>query len=318
MAPRSAPGERPSVGHVDLTSGIEHAVTQLEPEGELVGMVELTGGVSANVVGLEIATPAGHRRRVVFRQHRSADFKQHGRTVTATEYGVLAALHGEGLAVPEPFLCDDSGAVTAPYLLIEWVDASTELAAEQLPSALDQMAQFLVGLHALDPTSLPLPALEPIEDPVAGVIPYLPPTGAGDRVRATLGSGAVDGDANRSVLLHGDYWPGNVMWRDGRLVAVIDWEDARLGDPLADLATARVELLCRYGAEAMERFTDRYLAGYRDDVGPLRLDSLVRWELYVSAAALATMGGWGLAPAEEAQRRRDTEGFFERAARRLA
>ena len=100
-------------------------------------------------------------------------------------------------------------------------------------------------------------------------------------------------------------------------MAVIDWEDARLGDPLADLATARVELLCRYGDEAMERFTDRYLVAHHDTIGPLELDSLALWELYVSAAALGTMGDWGLEPAEEAQRRRLTERFFERAAQQL-
>jgi aminoglycoside phosphotransferase (APT) family kinase protein len=100
-------------------------------------------------------------------------------------------------------------------------------------------------------------------------------------------------------------------------VAVIDWEDARLGDPLADLATARVELLCRYGDEAMEQFTNQYLAAHDAIIGRLRLDSLALWELYVSAAALATMADWGLEPAEEAQRRRRTERFFERAARQL-
>jgi aminoglycoside phosphotransferase (APT) family kinase protein len=34
-----------------------------------------------------------------------------------------------------------------------------------------------------------------------------------------------------------------VLWRDGRIVAVIDWEDAQVGDPLADLANTRLELL---------------------------------------------------------------------------
>src|SRR5687767_2566978 len=89
---------------------------------------------------------------------------------------------------------------------------------------------------------------------------HLPPTKVGGQVRAALASGALARLQNHSVVLHGDYWPGNVMWRQRSLVAVIDWEDACLGDPLADLATARVELLCRYGAEAMERFTTRYLA----------------------------------------------------------
>jgi Ser/Thr protein kinase RdoA (MazF antagonist) len=179
------------------------------------------------------------------------------------------------------------------------------------------MAQFLVGLHALDPSSLQLPGVDPIEDPLAAVVPYLPATAAGDHARAMLGTGAMQRGVNRCVLLHGDYWPGNVIWHDGRLVAVIDWEDARLGDPLADLATARVELLCRYGDEAMERFTHQYLAARHDTIGPLRLDSLALWELYVSAAALATMGDWGLEPAEEAQRRRRTGRFLDRAARQL-
>ena len=107
------------------------------------------------------------------------------------------------------------------------------------------------------------------------------------------------------------------MWQEGRLVAVIDWEDACLGDPLADLATARVELLCRYGAAAMDRFTDRYLAAERDSTGRLQLEELPLWELYVSAAALATMGDWGLEPAAEAHRRRRTQHFFEQAAGRL-
>ena len=44
----------------------------------------------------------------------------------------------------------------------------------------------------------------------------------------------------------------------GRLVGVIDWEDAALGDPLADLANSRLEILWAFGDEAMERFTREY------------------------------------------------------------
>lgn len=45
------------------------------------------------------------------------------------------------------------------------------------------------------------------------------------------------------------------MWRDGQLAAVIDWEDAQLGDPLADVANARLEILWAFGIEAMLRFS---------------------------------------------------------------
>lgn len=61
------------------------------------------------------------------------------------------------------------------------------------------------------------------------------------------------------VLLHGDYWPGNLLWRGEQIVALVDWEDAAIGDPFSDLACARVELLCTVGEEVMERFTEQYL-----------------------------------------------------------
>jgi aminoglycoside phosphotransferase (APT) family kinase protein len=302
---------------VDVPPAIEQAVAALEPGGRLVSVRALTGGVSANVFGLEIATADARHRRVVFRQHR-AEFKQHDRTVTAKEHALLTALHREGLAVPEPYLFDDAGAATAPYLLMEWVDGSTDVAADDLPRALDQMARFLVDLHALDDGSRPLAELAPIEDPRAAVVPYLPSTDGGREVLASLAARDITQRQNRRVVVHGDFWPGNVIWRDGQLAAVIDWEDASLGDPLADLATARVELLCQYGAEAMERFTTAYLTKYEDAIGPLLVESLPVWELYVSAAALATMGEWGLDPADEARRRDRTARFFEQAARRLA
>ena len=303
---------------VDVSPGIEQAVAELEPGGRLVGSRALTGGVSADVFGLDIATSDGGRRRVVVRRHRAVDFKQHGLTVTAKEHHLLATLHRLGLAVPEPYLYVDTDPALAPYLVMEWVDGSTELADEQLPEALDQMAEFLVQLHGLDPRSLQVSELEPIENPRVAIVDYLPSTDVGREVAAWIASGDVEQDLNRRVVLHGDYWPGNVLWQHGRLMAVIDWEDASLGDPLADLATARVELLCRYGDDAMERFSTRYLELHRDTIGSLRLESLPLWELYVSAAALVAMGDWGLEPSEEARRREQTQRFFDRAARQIS
>jgi aminoglycoside phosphotransferase (APT) family kinase protein len=247
---------------------------------------------------------------LVYRRHLSPDFKAQERSVTAKEFGVLTELHRMGLAVPEPYLCADGGDGVGPFLLMEWVDGSTEVAATDLPTALDQMARFLAQLHALEVQSPLLSELEPVEDPRSAIVAHLPSTEAGARVSAALATGALAPEMNPNVVLHGDYWPGNVMWQQGRLAAVIDWEDTCLGDPLADLATARVELLCQYGVEAMERFT----SGYLDRAGSLPLDSLALWELYVSAAALSSMGDWGLDPADEVHRRRLTEGFFERAA----
>jgi aminoglycoside phosphotransferase (APT) family kinase protein len=38
-----------------------------------------------------------------------------------------------------------------------------------------------------------------------------------------------------TVLVHGDFKPGNVLLEEGRIVALLDWELAHLGDPMEDL-----------------------------------------------------------------------------------
>ena len=38
------------------------------------------------------------------------------------------------------------------------------------------------------------------------------------------------------MLVHADLGPDHVLCRDGRVVGVIDWSDARIGDPALDLA----------------------------------------------------------------------------------
>ena len=98
--------------------------------------------------------------------------------------------------------------------------------------------------------------------------------------------------------MHGDFWPGNVLWHDGHIAALLDWEDACIGDPLIDLACMRSELFRVAGAEAVARFTHacaRHVA-----IDPARLPW---WDLFMATAPLLYMDGWGLAPDELATRR---------------
>ncbi len=301
---------------MDVPAAIEQVVAELEPGGRVAGVRRLTGGVSANVFAADINTSDGAIRRIVCRQHPGVDFKDHSAHVTAKEYHLLSALHEVGLAVPQPLLYIEPPS-TAPYLVMEWIDGSTEPPSDDMAGAMDEMARFLVELHSLDPSGLPLPELDAIEDPFAAIVPYLPQTDTGRAVATWLAADSSELRPNRPAVLHGDYWPGNVMWLEGRLQAVIDWEDAAFGDPLADLAAARLELRCQYGTDDMSRFTTRYLDLFREHVGTLSLDTLTIWELYASAAALATMGAWGLEPSVEAHRRHQTQEFFDEAARQL-
>ena len=49
----------------------------------------------------------------------------------------------------------------------------------------------------------------------------------------------VPAEPGRTVLVQGDTGPGQFLFDDGRLTAVIDWELSKLGDPMYDLACVR-------------------------------------------------------------------------------
>jgi thiamine kinase-like enzyme len=103
--------------------------------------------------------------------------------------------------------------------------------------------------------------------------------------------------AHPDRLLHGDYWPGNTLWRDGQLVAVIDWEDAAMGDPLLDVANMRLELLWFYESDAMDEFTTAYERRMPD------LDYTYRfhWDLWSALRPTGRLEAWGLTADEIAR-----------------
>jgi aminoglycoside phosphotransferase (APT) family kinase protein len=45
-------------------------------------------------------------------------------------------------------------------------------------------------------------------------------------------------DGGEVVLVHGDYRTGNMVFRDERIAAILDWEFALPGDPMRDVAWA--------------------------------------------------------------------------------
>jgi aminoglycoside phosphotransferase (APT) family kinase protein len=264
---------------------------RIAPGATVVRRWPLTGGVSAQVEALELALADGGTMRVALRRHGAAAWKARG--PLATEFELLNALAAAELPVPAPLLLDDAGDLFgSPCLVMEFVPGVTEIEADALPSALQKMAEYLLRLHSLP---LDVPLLPTGEDPVAGALSYVPPE---DPIRARLVEIGALAPKNAPALVHGDFWPGNILWNEGNIAAVLDWEDAAIGDPLSDLAGCRLELLWKYGPDAAQAFTDHYLSRARIDCAHLPF-----WELYAASAAATCMGQWGLPAAREADMR---------------
>jgi aminoglycoside phosphotransferase (APT) family kinase protein len=58
------------------------------------------------------------------------------------------------------------------------------------------------------------------------------------------------------VIVHGDAGPGNFLYRDGRVCAVLDWELAHLGDPHDDLAWVSVRAVQEPFTDLVDRLDD--------------------------------------------------------------
>jgi aminoglycoside phosphotransferase (APT) family kinase protein len=257
-------------------------VEQICPGARIVDAAPLAGGVSAAVHGVDFVTPAGAIGRLVVRTHRDVAGKPDRAERAAREYALLVVLHARGMAVPRPRLF-----IPPETLVIDRIEGDTALPNDPAQA----LAKALAAIHRIAIAGLP--ALPVFNDPMPALHEWLPELAQHPRMRA--GCGAYNGAQH---LLHGDFWPGNVLWRAGELAAVLDWEDAALGDPLCDLACARVELARMTDDATAERFTRAY--GRRCTIDEHRLRW---WDVFVSTAALQYMDGWGLAPDILASRR---------------
>lgn len=169
------------------------------------------------------------------------------------EARLLRALHPLGFPVPEVLAsCEDGAVIGAPFYVMPFV--AGHVLAGALPAGLEapgapraiaeQLVDTLVALHRIDfeaaglagfgraegylerqlkrfgglleaNATRPLPQLDRVGEWLRDNLPSSPPP----------------------AIVHGDYRLGNVMFApaEPRLVAVLDWEMATIGDPLADL-----------------------------------------------------------------------------------
>ena len=286
-------------------------VARFEPGSRLLGARRLAGGASAESTALEIERPDGSRLRRVVRRHGEGD-RAVNPDVARDEYELLRLLAAEGFAVPAPRALDASGTILpTPYILTDFVEGTSEVPPAGRTAAADRMAAELARLHRLgagDPRLAFLlrrdalsrgeiakeqaaPEDRDVEQTIRTALqPYWPPP------------------QSEAVLLHGDFWPGNLLWGGDSLAAVIDWEDACLGDPLIDLGPARLELLWLWGEACEHRFTARY-----GELSGRSLDRLPLYDLWTALRALLRLPGWGLPAEEAAEKRRLLRAFVEAA-----
>jgi aminoglycoside phosphotransferase (APT) family kinase protein len=173
------------------------------------------------------------------------------------EHRVLAALAATDVPVPRPLVCAGPEVIGAPFYVMDFADgvvlrerrdleAFSGTAATGLAEAL---VEVLARLHRVVPAEVGLDDLGRPEGYLGRQLrrwdrqlaashsrdlPDL--VGLGERLGERLP------ERQAAAIVHGDYRLDNVVVDpgDGRIVGVLDWEMATLGDPLTDLASTVV------------------------------------------------------------------------------
>jgi aminoglycoside phosphotransferase (APT) family kinase protein len=170
------------------------------------------------------------------------------------EYRVLHSTFASGIRIAQPLAaCDDEDVIGAPFYVMEHVEGAVLTTA--LPPRLDAPAErrrigeelidALAEIHAVDWQATGLRMLAPVDGYLDRQLRLFGRLWKQNRTRdiplvERLGEHllATRPASGPTTLVHGDYRLGNTIFgtsAPARLAAVLDWEMATLGDPLADV-----------------------------------------------------------------------------------
>ena len=159
------------------------------------------------------------------------------------EYRITAFLYGRGFPVARPHaLCTDESIIGTPFYVMAFADGRIFWEPHRAP-VFDAMNRAIADLHLM-----PLGGIEDFGKPQGYVARQVKrwsqqyrasqtgPIAEMDRLMAWLPD-AVPG-SNDAAIVHGDFRIDNCIIHasEPRILAVLDWELATLGDPLADFS----------------------------------------------------------------------------------
>ena len=269
-------------------SRAQRVLDAVVPGSRLLSIAPASAAFTNAVDVLDTVSPAGQRNRLVVK--RLTDEPDPERATA--DFRGLRIARRRSIPAPEPLLLDATGEVLGlPGIVTRFVQGRQIANPEDPIKWAKDLADLLLRIHDVRPDAgerqgiydgnqLGLYFLtgdwpekmggHPLSDTIYGTIREL-----------RFGLRKVP-----PVFLHMDYWPGNVLWLDGRVSAVLDWDAAAYGDPALDVGYFRMNMYLRGIKEAAGIFLEHYEATR----GPVV--NLGFWELACAARPLPVPAAW--------------------------
>ena len=276
--------------------------------GRLVRVTRVPGGARREAWLVDVERRDGSIAELFLRYDRTDPQETVDPWTLHREASVYLALQNTDVLVPRVLGVHPVHQAMLSERLVggNWFSRITD-AEEALATARHFMEQ-LAALHRLDPSMLDLP-----DFPASSTIPnaVVHELDEWDRIieqrdgepepllefaLGWLRRNVPDHDGP-VVLVQGDTGPGNFMYAGGRVIAVVDWELAHLGDPMDDIAW----LSLRATQEPFPGFTARLreyeeLSGHAIDIDRVRYYQVMaetKLQVMAHGARRAASGGGG-------------------------
>ncbi len=221
------------------------------------------------------------------------------------EYKAFELMNKAGIPSPEPLLLDTTGELLGvPGIVTRFVNGNLvlELPADPLQWA-RKLAVMLARIHSIPMDEAARSFLLKANSEATWFLgqtdppKYMHAFPGGAELWKTLHDLYPFLKPVPPALVHIDYWSGNILWQDDEISAVLDWEEAACGDPVIDVAYARMNMVLMGLLEA----ADEFLKAYEAETGR-QAENLGLWELAAAVRPLSDPAAWELDRPELRQR----------------
>jgi aminoglycoside phosphotransferase (APT) family kinase protein len=234
------------------------------PGARVVRARRLRGGIGARTQALDIIDVAETRSKVVLRVYLERNSLTPERA--RREFRAIELAQSARVPSPRPLFLDADGQFFGtPTMLLSYLPGRPKHQPHDRGAWADELVRAMRSVHAVSPASHDLDWLPrfgraeiaaELEELRLKVMAHK--DGIAREVMLTL-EGSFDRVAwPTECLIHEDFWPGNTVWLRGKLIGIIDWVNAKVGDPRIDLSQCRIDALLANSLEVSDALEDAY------------------------------------------------------------
>lgn len=299
---------------------VQALVKVIAPGSTVTSIDSLPGSFSNFTHLVEVRAADSSISHIVIRRY--AVFGDYDRGEKANrEFRTYELLQRHGIPVPQPLYLDKTGVLLGtPGIVTSYVAGTLVMSPSDPQGWARALAKTLAQIHSIpcnvtERNFLLNADLEATWFLRSGTVPnYMRAHHQGVAVWQMVDDLFPRIRKRKPALVHIDYWPGNVLWDENGITAVVDWEEAAFGDPAIDVAYCRMNMVLGGMAEAAEDFLHTYEAETGQQVTNLGF-----WELAAAARPMMDPEDWQIAESPGSDRfEQFIEGARERAACKLA